>query len=148
LRFGFKGPSGTYAVAIKNQDSNRVFIREFTISGGDANTDTLQTVTFPGDTSGTWDKDNTLSFQLIFTFAVGSTYQTTADAWQSGNYFGTSSTSNGIGTTSDVFEIFDDESITFFENGEWEFTIKGTSIKSKYPLGMRQLKEHINGTNK
>ena len=36
-----------------------------------------------------------------------------------------------------------DESITFFENGEWEFTIKGTSIKAKYPLGVRQLKEHL-----
>jgi hypothetical protein len=107
LRFGFKGPAGTYAVSIVNQDSNRSFVREFTISGGDANTDTLQTLTFPGDTSGTWDKDNTISLQLIFTFATGSTYQTTADAWQSGVYFGTSSTSNGIGTTSDVFEIFD-----------------------------------------
>ena len=107
VRFGFKGPAGTYAVAIVNQDSNRSFVREFTISGGDANTDTLQTVTFPGDTSGTWDKDNTTSFQLIFTFATGSTYQTTADAWQAGNYFGTSTQSNGIGTTSDVFEIFD-----------------------------------------
>ena len=107
LRFGFKGPAGTYAVSILNQDSNRSFVREFTISGGDANTDTLQTVTFPGDTSGTWNKDNTGSFLLIFTFATGSTYQTTADAWQAGSYFGTSSTSNGIGTTSDVFEIFD-----------------------------------------
>ena len=107
LRFGFKGPAGTYAVALKNQDVNRTFIREFTISGGDANTDTLQTLTFPGDTSGTWDKDNTSSFLLLFIFAVGSTYQTTADAWQAGSYLGTSSTSNGIGTTSDVFEIFD-----------------------------------------
>ena len=107
LRFGFKGPAGTYAVAIENQNYNRSFVREFTISEGDANTDTLQTVTFPGDTSGTWNKDNTSSLQLIFTFATGSTYQTTADAWQSGNYFGTSSTSNGIGTTSDVFELFD-----------------------------------------
>jgi hypothetical protein len=107
LRFGFKGPAGTYAVAIRNQDANRSFVREFTILGGDANTDTLQTVTFPGDTSGTWDKDNTASFQLVFTFATGSTFQTTADAWQAGNYLGTASTSNGIGNTSDVFEIFD-----------------------------------------
>lgn len=107
LRFGFKGPAGTYAVALKNQDVNRTFIREFTISGGDANTDTLQTLTFPGDTSGTWDKDNTSSFLLLFIFAAGSTWQTTPDAWQAGNYLGTSSTSNGIGTTSDVFEIFD-----------------------------------------
>jgi hypothetical protein len=107
LRFGFKGPAGTYAVAIRNQDANRSFVREFTILGGDANTDTLQTVTFPGDTSGTWDKDNTASFQLVFTFATGSTFQTTADAWQAGNYLGTASTSNGIGNTSDVFELFD-----------------------------------------
>jgi len=67
----------------------------------------LQTLTFPGDTSGTWDKDNTVSLKITFTLAVGSTYQTTADAWQAGNYIGTSSTSNGIGTTSDVFELFD-----------------------------------------
>jgi len=107
LRFGFKGPAGTYAVAIRNQDLNRSFVREFTISGGDANTDTLQTLTFPGDTSGTWDKDNTASLNISFTFAIGSTFQTTSDAWQSGNYLGTSSTSNGIGTASDVFEIFD-----------------------------------------
>ena len=107
LRFGFKGPAGTYAVTMANQDANRSFVREFTISGGDANTDTLQTLTFPGDTSGTWDKDNTLSVFLTFTFAIGSTYQTTPDSWQAGNYFGTSSVSNGIGTTSDVFELFD-----------------------------------------
>jgi len=107
LRFGFKGPAGTYAVTMANQDANRSFVREFTISGGDANTDTLQTLTFPGDTSGTWDKDNTLSVFLTFTFAIGSTYQTTPDSWQAGNYFGTSSTSNGIGTDSDVFELFD-----------------------------------------
>jgi len=107
LRFGFKGPAGTYAVAIINQDNNRSFVREFTISGGDANIDTLQTLTFPGDTSGTWDKDNTSSLSIVFTFAAGSTWQTTPDAWQAGNYRGTSSTSNGIGTTSDVFEIFD-----------------------------------------
>ena len=42
LRFGFKGPAGTYAVAIRNQDANRSFVREFTISGGDANTDTFR----------------------------------------------------------------------------------------------------------
>jgi len=107
LRFGFKGPAGTYAVAIINQDNNRSFVREFTISGGDANIDTLQTLTFPGDTSGTWDKDKTSSLKITFTFAAGSTWQTTPDAWQAGNYRGTASTSNGIGTTSDVFELFD-----------------------------------------
>jgi len=107
LRFGWKSPAGTYAVALVNQDNNRSYVREFTISGGEANTDTVQTVTFPGDTSGTWDTDNTESIKIYWTIATGSTYQTTADAWQSGQFFGTSSTSNGIGTSSDVFELFD-----------------------------------------
>lgn len=107
LRFGWKSPAGTYAATIRNQDTNRSYVREFTIAGGDANTDTVQTVAFPGDTSGTWDTDNTASFLVTFTLAAGSTFQTTADAWQAGNYFGTSSTTNGIGTGSSVFELFD-----------------------------------------
>lgn len=107
VRFGFKGPAGTYAVCIRNTASDRSFVREFTISGGNANTDTLQTFTFPGDTSGTWANGNALGMTVSICLAAGSTYQTTADAWQAGDYLGTSSTSNGIGTTSDVFEVWD-----------------------------------------
>lgn len=107
LRFGWKSPAGTYAVCLSNQDDNRTYVREFTIAGGDANTDTVQTATFPGDTSGTWDADNTLAMQLRWTLATGSTFHTTADAWQAGEYYGTSSTTNGIATGLDVFELFD-----------------------------------------
>jgi hypothetical protein len=107
LRFGWRSPAGTYAVALRNWDGSRSFVREFTIAGGEANTDTLQTLTFPGDTSGVWPTGNTLGAILTFTIAVGSTLQTTADAWQTGSYIGTSSTSNGIGTGSAVFELFD-----------------------------------------
>jgi hypothetical protein len=107
VRFGFKGPAGTYAFAISNQAGDRAYVREFTISGGEANTDTIQTLTFPSETSGTWGTANTLSFILRLCFGTGSTFQTTADAWQTGVYFGTSSTTNGIGTVSSVFELFD-----------------------------------------
>jgi hypothetical protein len=107
LRFGWKSPAGTYAVSLRNDAANRSFVREFTISGGEANTDTVQTVTFPGDTTGTWPTGTVRHSIIGWAFAVGSTYQTTADSWQTGNYFGTSSTSNGIGTGSAVFELFD-----------------------------------------
>jgi hypothetical protein len=107
LRFGWKSPAGTYAVSLRNAAANRSFVREFTISGGEANTDTVQTVTFPGDTTGTWPTGTVRHSIIGWAFAVGSTYQTTADSWQAGNYFGTSSTSNGIGTGSAVFELFD-----------------------------------------
>jgi hypothetical protein len=107
VRFGFKGPAGTYSARMGNADGTRTYVREFTISGGEANTDTVQTVTFPGDTSGTWPTGNTSWGIFVIGLAVGSTFQTTADAWQSGNYSGTSSTTNGIGTVSSVFELFD-----------------------------------------
>lgn len=107
VRFMRNFPAGTYACVLGNQDGDRSYVREFTVTGGEDGVDTVTTLTFPGDTSGTWDTDNTLSLKLIITIATGSTYQTTADAWQSGEYFGTSSTSNGIGTGSDVFQIGD-----------------------------------------
>lgn len=107
VRFGFSGPAGTYAAVIRNQASDRSYIREFTVSGGDANTDTVQTVTFPGDTSGTWDTDNTLSHAFSVVVATGTTFHTTANAWQAGNFIGTSATTNGMGTVDSVFELFD-----------------------------------------
>jgi hypothetical protein len=107
VRFGWKSPAGTYAVRLSNAAEDRCFVREFTISGGEANTDTLQTVTVPGDTSGTWVATNAASFFLSWTLATGTTYQGTPDAWQASTIIGTSSTSNGIGTGSAVFELFD-----------------------------------------
>ena len=104
VRFGFKGPAGTYALAIRNATYDRSYIREFTVA---ADVDTLQSFTIPGDTSGTWPTTAALGMYLTITLAIGSTYQSTADAWQAGNYIATSSTSNGIETSSDVFEIFD-----------------------------------------
>jgi len=104
VRFGFKGPAGTYALAIRNPAFDRSYIREFTVA---ADVDTLQSFTIPGDTSGTWPTTAVAGMHLNITLATGSTYQSTADAWQAGPYIGTSSTSNGIETSSDVFELFD-----------------------------------------
>lgn len=107
VRFGFKGPAGTYAVAINNSAANRSYVKLFTISGGQANTDTVQTVSIPGDTTGTWLTDTGIGLTLNITLASGSTFQTTANAWQAGQFFGTSGVSNGMGTGAAVYELFD-----------------------------------------
>ena len=107
VRFGFSGPAGTYAVAVFNNAYDRTYIREFTVAGGEANTDTIQTVVIPGDTSGTWETGTSVGLRIYVGFAIGSDYHGTADTWQAGSYFGTSSTTNGIGTISEVFELFD-----------------------------------------
>lgn len=106
VRFGFKGPAGTYAVALHNSGAARSYVALFTISAGQANTDTEQTVIIAGDTSGTWLKDTGIGITLDIVLACGSTFQG-ATGWQAGNIMGTSGVSNGMATVSDVFEIFD-----------------------------------------
>jgi hypothetical protein len=106
LRFGFKGPQGTYAVALHNSALNRSYVALFTISAPQANTDTEQELAIPGDTSGTWLTDTGIGITVDIVLACGSTFQG-ATGWQAGNILGTSGVSNGMGTISSVFEVFD-----------------------------------------
>lgn len=106
LRFGFKGPAGTYAVSLNNAAVNRSYVALFTISAPNANVDTVQTLSIVGDTTGTWLTDTGVGLTLNITLACGSTFQGVA-GWQAGQMFGTSGVSNGMGTISAVFEIFD-----------------------------------------
>lgn len=107
LRFGFKGPAGTYAAALHNSGATRSFVALFTIAAGQANTDTVQEVAIPGDTTGTWlTADGMIGITLDIVLACGSTFQG-AVGWQAGNILGTSAVSNGMGTAAAVFELFD-----------------------------------------
>lgn len=107
LRFGFKGPAGTYAVHLGNSAANRSYVALFTIGAGEANTDTVQTLSIPGDTTGTWlTADGVIGMTLDIVLACGSTFQGST-GWQAGNILGTSGVSNGMGTGSGVFELFD-----------------------------------------
>jgi hypothetical protein len=104
LRFLFKGPAGTYAIHLGNSATNRSYVALFTISAGQANTDTIQTFTIPGDTTGTWLTDTGTGITLDIVLACGSTFQGTT-GWQAGNLLGTSGVSNGMATGAAVFEI-------------------------------------------
>ena len=81
--------TGTFSVSLRNGAAARSYVTNFTITA--ANTRQLFQVTIPGDTSGTWATDTTNGAFLDITAAVGATFQTTAGAWQAGNFFGTSS---------------------------------------------------------
>jgi hypothetical protein len=104
LRFGLKAPAGTYSVVIRNNAYDRTYVALFTVSA--ANTDTEYTLVIPGDTTGTWLTDTGAGLRLTFTFACGSTFQGTT-GWQAGGMLGTSAVTNGMGTTSNVFELYD-----------------------------------------
>lgn len=82
-------------ISVRNGATNRSYLKQFTLA---ANTDTYVSIIIPGDTSGTWATDNTLGLTVTFCFGAGSTYQSTANAWQAGNYMAASDVTN-LGAT-------------------------------------------------
>jgi hypothetical protein len=97
--------AGTYSGNIRNAATNRSYVFNFTISS--ANTWTFIIQVIPGDTSGTWvTSGNAVGMYVSISFAVGSTYQTTPNAWVSGNFLGTSSTSTTwLNTNGATFQL-------------------------------------------
>jgi hypothetical protein len=97
LSFGFNGPAGTYAVAVRNgTPATYSFLASFVITAGQANTDTIQVIKVPAPGAmTTWAVDNTIAIELCITFAVGSTNAAPA-GWNSGNFWGVTGMSNGL----------------------------------------------------
>lgn len=106
LRFGFKGPAGTYSIRLGNGAGDRSYVAQFTITAGQANTDTVQNIVIPGDVTGTWTISNTLGLQLAFIIASGSGF-VGVQGWQAGNFLAGPAQSNGLGVVNNVFEIWD-----------------------------------------
>ena len=96
--------TGVYCVKISNGAYDRTYVREYTIIAAD--TWEKKTTTFPMDFSGgTWNYTNGVGLAISWNMACGSTYQTTKDAWQSGNYLATSSQVNALDSTNNYINL-------------------------------------------
>ncbi len=89
--------TGTHCVALRNYGTagaaDRSYIAEYTISA--ANTWEFKTITVSAVPSGgTWDLANGRGLEVTWALAAGSTYQTTAGAWNTGNFYATSNQVN------------------------------------------------------
>ena len=93
--------TGTFAVAILNGAQNRSYVTTYTINS--ANTWEKETITIPGDTTGTWATDNSSGPNIFFDLGSGSNFQTTANSWQAGTFLRTSGSSNFANTSSATF---------------------------------------------
>ena len=94
--------TGTYCSTIRNTNG-RSYTVEYSISS--ANTWTQISYTVVGDTTTSLATDNTFSLGLYFDLGSGSNFNTTAGAWQTGNYRRTTNQANWIGTASATFYI-------------------------------------------
>jgi hypothetical protein len=96
--------TGTYSGALRSAAGNRSY--PFTFTQSVADTWQFNTVTIPGDTTGTWvGNTNTASLSVVFSLACGTTFAGTAGSWSAGNFLGATGTTNGVAATSDVFQL-------------------------------------------
>jgi len=96
--------TGVYCVSFSNSGNDRTYIAEYTINATD--TWEFKTITVPpSPAAGTWNYTTGLGVTVTFTLATGSTYQTTANAWQTGIFLGTANQVNACDSTSNNFRI-------------------------------------------
>lgn len=97
--------TGTHCVAFRNSSSDRSYIAEYTISAID--TWEKKTITLSGGliTAGTWNWTTGVGLEISFALTCGTTFHTTAGAWQSGNYLATASQVNVFDTIGNAFGL-------------------------------------------
>tara|TARA_R110000868_G_scaffold17344_1_gene76345 strand:+ start:24431 stop:25927 length:1497 start_codon:yes stop_codon:yes gene_type:complete len=96
--------TGTYCCSFRNSGADRSYVAEYTINTTD--TWEYKTITVSASPStGTWNYTNGIGLYVEFNLATGSTYQTTANAWQTGTYFGTSNQVNACDNIANNFRI-------------------------------------------
>lgn len=108
LRFGFRGPAGTYSANIRNGAFNRSYGVAFVISAGQANTDTTQTIIIPGDVTGSWPNTTAASMEVWITLATGTGQAKAPNTWLATSAIAiTGMSNNSLATVGNVFELFD-----------------------------------------
>lgn len=105
ISFWVKGTkTGIHCIAFENSGGDRSYIAEYTINT--TATWERKTVTVPATpTAGTWSYTTSAGLWISWALAVGSTFQTTADAWQTGHFYGTSNQVNACDDTANDFRI-------------------------------------------
>jgi hypothetical protein len=96
--------TGTYSFRAANNGLDRSYVANFTISA--SNTWEFKSLTVPASPSaGTWNYTNGTGLEIGIVLASGSSFNTTAGAWQTGSFLGTSSNGNGTNTGATDFRL-------------------------------------------
>ena len=95
--------TGTFGLSLRNGNGDRSYVATYAINS--ANTWEQKTVTIPGDTAGTWTLSTTVGMYVTFSLGVGSSFESTANSWQAGNFVATSGSVDLVGTNGATFYI-------------------------------------------
>jgi len=95
--------TGTFGVTLSNGAQNRSYVSTYVINAVD--TWEQKTVTVAGDQAGTWLTTNGTGLIASWDLGSGTSLETTAGAWQAGQYFRTSACASFINSTGATFYI-------------------------------------------
>ena len=95
--------TGTFGGAIRNNAQDRSYPFSYTISS--ANTFEYKSITIAGDTTGTWDTNNSTGVEVNFSLGTGSTLSNTAGAWVAGSFASATGATSVVGTNGATFYI-------------------------------------------
>ena len=102
--WSYSSIAGSHGGSLRNGSGNRSYPFSYSISA--ANTWQYQTITIPGDTTGTWFSNNNTGVTVFFGIGLGSNYTSTANGiWQTGNYYNATGSVNIIGAANGAFYL-------------------------------------------
>lgn len=101
--WAYSSLTGTFSGYLLNGAGNRCL--NFTYPINSANTWEYKTLTFSGDTSGTWNTDNTVGLYVVLISygAHSSTYASSTNTWNNGLYRGVTGQTNIVSTSGATF---------------------------------------------
>lgn len=96
--------TGTYCVSFTNTASDRSYVAEYTINA--TNTWEFKQIQVAAPPSaGTWNYTNGVGIAVQFQLACGTSFQTTANSWQTGQFFATANQVNGLAAGATDFRL-------------------------------------------
>ena len=95
---------GTYCVAVQNAGQDRSYVTEYTQAVSDA-WEYTSLVIPASPSAGTWDYTTGTGLTLYFTQMAGATYQTAANVWTAGNFYGTANQVNAVDDVANNFRL-------------------------------------------
>lgn len=97
--------AGIHCVALRNSGFDRSYVKEINFPTANVWQDVSFTVIGGLPTAGTWSYTNGIGLMVVFAHMVGTTYQTTPDAWQTGNFISTANQVNDCATVGNVWAL-------------------------------------------
>jgi hypothetical protein len=93
--------TGTFGGALSNGGQTRSYPFLYTIDN--VNTWERKTITIPGDTTGTWTRDNSKGLLIFFSVGTGPSYSGPEGVWAGATYLSATGVSNWVGQSSTFY---------------------------------------------